>query len=239
MSDRRAAPLTWQDALHAARLDLEAVARSRRPAAPVVWQDVHAQLARAGTALAEALHPSPQRARAVLEERARKLAQTQQEASTAEGLLVVAFHLANERFAVEARYVREVLRLSGGCTPLPGAPPFVHGILNLRGEILDVLDLRPLLGLAAPISPVPAREQTAARVIVLGVDRAELGLLVDAADEVTKLLESDVHATPESITGPGREYLRGVTAQAVSLVDGAVLLRDDRLFVDQPEEANA
>jgi hypothetical protein len=48
-----------------------------------------------------------------------------------------------------------------------------------------------------------------------------------------------VHAAPDSIAGPGREYLRGVTAEAVSILDGSVLLRDDRLFVDQPEEASA
>jgi purine-binding chemotaxis protein CheW len=206
------------------------------PATPA-WQEVHEKLARARAALEEALNPSPQRRRAVLEERARLLARQPQGAGAAdEGMLLVAFRLADERFAVEARYVREVLRL-GGCTPLPGAPPFVHGIVNLRGEILDVLDLRPLLGLPGNASSEPAGP--AARVVVLGVDRAEMGLLVDAAEEVVRVPAADLHDPPDSITGPGREYLRGVTAEAVSILDGAVLLRDERLFVEQAEEGNA
>jgi purine-binding chemotaxis protein CheW len=199
----------------------------------LVWRDIHDQLLRARSAMEEALNPSPERSRAVLEERARLLAREPQAAgAAAEGLLMITFRLAGERFALEARYVREVLRLTG-CTPLPGAPAFVLGIQNLRGEILDVLDLRPLLGLAGG---TPAE---GARVLVLGIDRAELGLLVDAADEVTMVPQSDVHDPPDSIAGPGREYLRGVTAEAVSILDGAVLLRDDRLFVDQAEEGTA
>jgi purine-binding chemotaxis protein CheW len=200
----------------------------------VDWADIRARLDRAGTALEEALHPSPERARAVLEKRARDLAcrPANQAASAAPRLLVVTFALAGERYALEARYVREVLRLTD-CTPLPGAPAFVVGVLNLRGEVLAVFDLRPLLGL---VSDAAAER---GRILVLGVDRPEFGLLADAAEEVAALAEHDLHEPPDSVVGPGREYLRGVTQEALIVLDGAVLLRDGRLFVDQGEEGRA
>jgi len=200
-----------------------------RPA-PVDWAAVRAGLARAGAALEEALRPSPERARAVLEERTRKLARVPpRPADQGDGLLAVTFVLAGERYALEARYVREVLRL-GERTPLPGAPEFVVGVLNLRGEVLAVFDLRPLLGLGA------AAPEEGGRVLVLGVDRPEFGLLADAAEEVLTLAERDLFEPPDSVTGPGRQYLRGVTQEALVVLDGAVLLRDGRLFVDQAEE---
>jgi purine-binding chemotaxis protein CheW len=199
----------------------------------VDWNAVRADLARAGAAMEEALNPSPERARAVLEERTRLLARVpQQPGADTAGILVLAFQLAGEHYALAARYVREVLRLTD-CTPLPGAPAFVVGVLNLRGEILAVFDLRPLLGLAAE----PPGER--ARVLVLGVDRPEFGLLADAAEEITTLSERDLHEPPASVGGVGREYLRGVTQDALIVLDGAVLLRDGRLFVDQVEEGRA
>ena len=86
----------------------------------------------------------------------------------------------------------------------------------------------------------PARGLTdLARVLVLGADRPEFGVLADAAHEVTTLRVDEVHEPPDSATGVGREYLRGVTKDALIVLDGAALLRDGRLFIDQGEEAGA
>src|SRR5215217_3577514 len=60
----------------------------------------------------------------------------------------VTFRLGAGRYGVDARLVREVLPLAG-YTPLPGTPPFVLGLINLRGRLLAALDIRPLLGSAA------------------------------------------------------------------------------------------
>jgi purine-binding chemotaxis protein CheW len=206
------------------------VSRPASTPSSVDWAAVRAGLARASAALEEALNPSPEKARALLEERTRLLARVPPQ-PTADGavLLVVSFRLAGESYALETRYLREVQRLTD-YTPLPGAPAFVVGVLNLRGEILAVFDPRPLLGLAAD---APG-EQT--RVLVLGVDRPEYGLLVDAAEEIRNLPERDLYQPPDSITGAGREYLRGITQEALIVLDGAVLLRDGRLFIDQGEE---
>src|SRR4051794_36714431 len=118
----------------------------RKAGGDIDWQQVHARLARASAGTREALAPSAERVDAVLEDRARRLARPLAAAQPSGGLLdLLAFRLAGERYAVETRYVQEVVRLS--LTPIPGVPGAVAGVGNLRGEVLVVFDLRPLLGL--------------------------------------------------------------------------------------------
>ena len=209
--------------------------KSRRPesAKAIDWEEVRRRLARSAEATEEALRLSPERAKAVMDERARALARVPAAPPKASEVLEIAtFALANEHYGVETRYVREVVRLAD-YAPLPGAPAFLVGLLNLRGEILALIDLRTFFG-------VPARGLTdMARVLVLGDERAEFGVLADAAHEVTTLRVDEVHEPPESASGVGREYLRGVTAEALIVLDGAALLRDGRLIIDQGEEAGA
>src|SRR6185369_15122442 len=98
--------------------------RHRAPGG-IDWQQVRARLAQARTALDESLRLSPERARAVMEERARTLAQVPPEApAAAEVLEVVTFDLAGERYAIETRHTREVVRFTEP-TPVPGAPEFL------------------------------------------------------------------------------------------------------------------
>ena len=134
--------------------------------------------------------------------------------------------LAGERYALETRCIREVLPLAG-LTPVPGAPDFLAGVLNLRGEILPVFDLRKLFALAA-------KEATAlSRVIVLGAERAEFGLLAEEALGVTSLRKDEVLDPPLSAARIGREYLRGITKDALIVLSGEALLKDAGLAVAQ------
>ena len=195
------------------------------------WEKVRKRLARATAATEDVVTLSPEKARDVMETRARDLAKLPpQAARDTEILEVVCFVLANERYAVETRYVREVKELTD-YTPIPGAPPFLLGVINLRGEILAVIDLRKFFGVAE-------RGVTdLSRVIVLGGERAEFGVLADAAHEVVTLRTEEVLEPPDSVAGIGREYLRGVTKDVLIVLDGAVLLQDVRLFIDQSKEA--
>ncbi len=222
------------------------------------WNKVKERLTRAAAATEEALHPSPELARLLLDERARKLALVPvPPPRPAEILEVVAFRLGEERYAIGTQTCREVGKF-GEVTPIPGGPDFLVGVVNLRGEILAVLDLRSFLGLgerqaqgsrpglltAAPsglkTSPEgaavnrPGREPWSdlSRILVLGNERAEFGLLVDAVQEVLHLRLEDVLEPPASLQGLGRECLRGVTGDALIVLDGAALLQDQRLFID-------
>ena len=197
------------------------------------WEEVRRRLACVAEATEQALRLSPEQARMVMDERARALAQVPAApARAAETLEIAVFALANERYGVETRYVREVVRMTDYAR-LPGAPPFLFGVVNLRGEILALIDLRTFFG-------VPAHGLTdLTRVLVLGDQRAEFGVMADAAHEVATLRVDEIHAPPDSATGAGREYLRGVTADALIVLDGAALLQDGRLFIDQGEETGA
>jgi purine-binding chemotaxis protein CheW len=194
------------------------------------WEEVRERLAQVRAATEEAQTLSPERGRALMEERARELARLPPEAERQTEILeVVCFALANERYAVETRYVREVKELSD-YTAIPGAPPFLLGVINLRGEILAVIDLRKFF------TVVERGVTDQSRVVVLGSERAEFGVLADATHEVVTLRTEEVHEPPGSVAGIGREYLRGVSKDALIVLDGAVLLADTRLFIDQSKE---
>jgi purine-binding chemotaxis protein CheW len=198
------------------------------------WARVRRRLARAIEITEAAERLSPERAREVMDERARALAHVPAEPAAAGTFEVVVFERGGERYAVETGYVREVRRLAD-LTPLPGAGDLVAGVTNLRGQILVVFDLNGLLGGAR----VAGGEAEGSRTVVLGAGRAEFGILADAVHEVAVLREDRVLGADALDTGGGRECVRGVTADGLIVLDGASLLRDPRLFVDQAEEGGA
>ena len=140
------------------------------------------------------------------------------------------FALGTERYAVETEYVREVVRLAD-FSPVPRAPDFVLGVTNLRGEVLCLVDLRTLFD-------VSSKGLTdLSRIVVMGIERTEFGILVDETFEIARLRPDEIVPASESVAGVGREYLLGVTREALIMLDGAALLRDPRLYVNQDGRA--
>lgn len=194
------------------------------------WPVVRERLARAQAATAAALELSPERVRALMDERARALARPPAPREAADVRDVLTFALGAERYAIETRYVREVVRLAE-FSPVPGAPEFVLGVTNLRGEILCLVDLRKFFD-------VSSKGLTdLSRMVVMGIERAEFGVLVDETFEIAKLPPDHIVPAPESVAGVGREYLLGVTREALIALDGAAVLRDPQLYVNQDGRA--
>jgi purine-binding chemotaxis protein CheW len=187
--------------------------------------------ARLDRAFGESEVLSEERAARLLAERARSLARRLQATAAARAatLELLCFSLARERYAIEARYVFQVLRLTE-LTRLPGAPEHVLGITSLRGELLPVFDIRMLLGVA------PESLCDMSRLIVLGTRTAEFGILADVVHELSAIDRSALLAPPDSIAGAGRTYLRGVTADALIVLDGGVLLEDQALYIGDAGE---
>jgi purine-binding chemotaxis protein CheW len=163
---------------------------------------------------------APAHVQQVLEERARTLAKpahpdpAEPPGDTFE---VVLFDLEGETYALEASSVWEVFRLEA-LSPLPGAKPPVFGVTSWRGAVLTILDLRQVLGL-------PAGGVTdLSRVILLGTRRPAFGILADAVRELVVLRRHDVRAPPEGVALK-REYLAGITGDAVPVLAGHELLR--------------
>lgn len=166
-----------------------------------------------------------ERDRAILESRALELAKPLEETGFKNGTEVVVFELCGELYAVESAVVREIRRLSG-VTSLPGVPAFVMGIMNVRGEILSVVDLGTLLALPS----VPFHE--AARVVVLSGAGMTFGIAVHGLKGTARLSLHKLQAAPVSGDGFAQSVVRGVTLDRLIVLDGEALLTEKSLVVD-------
>jgi purine-binding chemotaxis protein CheW len=113
------------------------------------------------------------------------------------------FFLDREEYGVDVRQVQEIRRLSE-ITTVPRAPEFIRGVINLRGRILPVLDLKRKLGLGE------VEAQRATRIVVVRIGERLLGLLVDGASQVLKVPVSRIEPPPEEVQEKGGDYIRGV-----------------------------
>jgi len=160
-----------------------------------------------------------------LRERALALARAPQaDASTDATLELLEFKLASERYAIETRHVVEVHPLRD-LTPLPGTPPFIRGIVNLRGRILPVLDLKKFFDL--PEQGVTDLH----RIIVVRGNDLEFGLLADVVASVRSVgVDTLVPALP-TLSQIGAEYLMGVSDQRLVVLDLDRVFADPRIVV--------
>jgi len=191
------------------------------------WSEIHRRLASAQEALAGGMAPSPEERRAILKARARVLArEPEKDAEPQESLEIIQFRLAGETYGIASAFVREVYPLKD-LSPLPGAPTFVLGIINLRGQIFSVVDLRVFFNL--PQKGLGDLN----KVIILCNDRMEFGILADAILATHQVLLDAIQPAPLAVTGIGAEYLKGVTEEGVIILDAAKVLDDEKMIVHQ------
>ena len=170
---------------------------------------------------------SPEETRAVLKERAALLAvRPAQDADAAVRLDCLEFLLSGESYAMEMSYITQTLPLAE-FTPLFCTPPFVLGITNLRGRIVPIIDLRrffelPEVGLS-----------DLNRVIVVSNGSMEFGVLADSIVGVRSLPLGDLQPPPAALTGIREEFLAGVTADRLALLDIGKILSDKRVVVHE------
>lgn len=177
--------------------------------------------------LADIWKPSSQEIQRILKARASALAQEPvAEQSVAGSLEVVEFVLAHERYAIESRFIHEVAVLES-LTPLPCVPAFVLGIVNLRGEMLPIIDLKKFFEL--PDKGLGDLN----KIIVLRSGEALFGVLADAIAGVRRVLLADVHPSPPTLTGIRRDYLKGITAERLVVLDAEKLLSDKSIVVQE------
>jgi purine-binding chemotaxis protein CheW len=144
----------------------------------------------------------------------------------AERIEIVEFFLADERYAIESVYIGEVCALTD-LTPLPCTPAFVLGIINMRGRILPVIDLRRFFDL--PVSGL----SDLSKVILLQNDIMEFGILADAIIDARWISRSAIHPSLPTLTEIRAEYLMGVTEDRLVLLDGGKLLSAGGIVVHE------
>ncbi len=163
----------------------------------------------------------------ILRARARALARKPDVAvDDPHALEVLEFRLAMERYAVETRHVREVQPLRQ-LTPLPCTPAFVLGVVNLRGRMLPVLDLKEFVGL--PQGGLTDLH----RIIVVGDDTQEFGILADIGVGVRRLRADSLQTSLTTLGGMGADYVKAVTSEHVVVLDMDRILADPRILVDE------
>ncbi len=128
---------------------------------------------------------------------------------------VVSFKIGDEEFGVNILQVQEINRLVQ-ITQVPNAPDFIEGVMNLRGKIVPVVNLRKRFGL-------PQKEYDKnTRVIVVELNGKTVGFIVDSVSEVLRFSKNDVDPTPDLISGIGNEYITGIA----KLEDRLLILLD-------------
>jgi purine-binding chemotaxis protein CheW len=197
------------------------------------WREVYRRLEAARAASERAWLPDAEETKRVLKVRARALARKPAQAEAAgEHIEIVEFVLAYERYAVETRYVREVYPLEN-LTPLPCTPAFVLGVVNLRGEILSVIDLKKFFEL-------PEKGLTDLnKVIVLQSEDMLFGILADAVAGVRRVSVAQIQPSLPTLTGVREAYLKGVTAERTVILDAEKLLADERIVVQEQVDGQA
>ncbi|MFA7095202.1 MAG: chemotaxis protein CheW [Gammaproteobacteria bacterium] len=135
----------------------------------------------------------------------------------------VTFRLDNETYGINVMQVQEVLRVTE-IAPVPGAPDYVLGIINLRGNVVTVIDTRKRFGL------MPKEPDDSTRIVIIEADKQVVGILVDAVAEVVDLRASEMESAPNVGNDESSKYIQGVASRGgelLILVDLNKLLSDE------------
>ncbi|RRQ20891.1 chemotaxis protein CheW [Thiohalobacter thiocyanaticus] len=135
----------------------------------------------------------------------------------------VTFRLADEVYGINVMLVQEVLRWTE-IAPVPGAPDYVLGIINLRGNVVTVIDTRLRLGLP------PREPDDSSRIVIIEAERQVVGILVDSVAEVMDLNSSEIDSAPNVGNDESSKYIQGVASRDGNLL---ILIDLNKLLTDE------
>jgi len=150
--------------------------------------------------------------------------QLNQEEDTQKGRFLT-FKLGEESFGLEIKYVTEIVGIQP-ITKIPEVPNYVKGIINLRGKVISVIDVR----IKFQKEPVEYDERTC--IIVIDIEDMSIGLIVDNVSEVITIKDEDIVPPPSYKTGFQNEYIKGVGKYK----DGVKLLLDSNKLLTNEEK---
>ena len=165
--------------------------------------------------------------RELLQKRAHMIAGRPAETEgTSSTVMVVEFLLSPEWYAVDTSFVTEVLPLRN-LTSLPGTPPFMVGIMNLRGKIISILNLKSFFNL--PQKGLSAQN----RVIVIKHQAMEFGIVTDDISSTRTIKLETLTKPPASLHDAGTAYIQGVTPKGLILLIAEALLTSSSIIINQ------
>jgi purine-binding chemotaxis protein CheW len=137
-----------------------------------------------------------------------------------EDLKLIVFQLADKEYAIPVNQVRSIEKLQH-ITRVPKTPDYVKGVINLRGVVTPIIDLR------AKFELPHCEDSESTRIIIAGLDDKEVGLIVDAANDVLDVLKDSIEPPPEVVGEMEAEYIGGVVKQDRRLL---ILLHLDKIL---------
>lgn len=120
---------------------------------------------------------------------------------------LVTFHLGEELYGVNIMDVKEIVRLQS-VRIIPNAPYYVEGIINLRGEIIPIIDLHKRFKIQAVLQQDEIEMEGG--FIILDIDGIKMGIMIDKVERVVSVMAKDVKDPPQMLSGIGSEYIEGV-----------------------------
>jgi purine-binding chemotaxis protein CheW len=120
----------------------------------------------------------------------------------------VCFMLAGAEYGVDISLVKEIIKPTMEPTPVPQSPFFVEGVIDLRGDIIPIIDLKKRFSLQ------PAEDKPSTRILVINFEDIIAGFLVDSVTEVIRVNKSAIQDAPGKIVGVDKEYIWGVTKRS-------------------------
>jgi purine-binding chemotaxis protein CheW len=196
------------------------------------WAQLHRRLDASQSSLERRLAPSPEERQKILRARARSLAAGGKAESAPAHLLVevVEFVLGPEHYGIESCHIREIHPLSE-FTPLPCTPAFVLGLVNVRGQIISIIDIKKLFDL-------PEKGLTDLNKVIVvhanvQANHMEVGILADAIVGVRSITLEELQAALPTLTGIRAKYLKGITRDPMVVLDVEKILSDEKILVNE------
>lgn len=191
------------------------------------WETVHSRIKSVQETIERGFQPTLEEQNKILRSRAKILAEKPEiEEVGPERIEIVEFSAAFETYGIELSYINEVYPLKE-ITPLPCGKPFVIGVINVRGKIFSVIDIKKFFGL-------PEKGMTDLnKVILVYLNDMELGILADSIVGVRSVPVREIQPSLPTLTGIRAEYLKGVTGERLVILDIEKLLSDKNVIIHE------
>ena len=141
-------------------------------------------------------------------------------------LEIVEFVIGGEKYGIESSFIKEVYPLKD-FTPLPGTPAFILGIVNVRGNIIPIVDLKKFFSL--PENGLGELN----KLIIVRNENMQFAILADTVNCAKHIFKEDILPVPIAKTGIGEKYLKGITADHLILLSAENLLDDSSIVVNE------
>ena len=154
---------------------------------------------------------------------------TESRAEIEDSTNLVTFRLGSGEYAIDIMQAKEIIKMEK-ITLIPNAPDFVEGVINLRGNIIPIIDLKKRFNL----EEIEGDKNTG--IIIVKIEDVDMGIIIDSISKVVSISNSDIQPPPPMLSGIGQKYIKGVGKLEDKLL---VVLDLEKLFTTDEEETDS